>query len=221
MLTQLNEKGTYTEVSDTEAEGEKTDADTDESTEEGPVVESEAEIDGDAETTEEEDRYTDATIAEIIATEGALFTDLEGIATINAVTSSGYDVLDEYALTMQWIDDSRNSIQSEQKDSEGKDIVADAGGETSEDGVTYTKYVVIDDDDYYYLVRCEGIEDYENSTESEEGAADSIKDNIRTELYEEKAVAELEEKVAAEDSKFDVKKKKQDSIDKIVSELTW
>ncbi len=204
MSKQLNETGKYNEKEETGVtEDSKETDETDESS-----------------TSTAKDVYKDATLADIVKNEGKMFTDTAGVKEINAVTSSGYDTLDEYALTMQWADDACPKIQSEQKDKDGKDIVADADGETV-DKITYTKYVVLEDDDYLYVVRCEGIEDFANSTESSAGAGDSIKDQIKSELYNDKADEELKKIVASKGNKFKAEKIRQESVDKMVKEQNW
>ncbi len=195
MSKQLNETGKYNENDETD--------ETDESS-----------------TSTANDLYKDATLADIVRNEGKMFTDTAGVKEINAVTSSGYDTLDEYALTMQWADDACTKIQSEQKDKDGNDIVADADGETV-DKITYTKYVVLEDDDYIYVVRCEGIEDFANSTESSEGVADSVKDNVRKELYEEKACLEISNQISGDPETYEVTDVDQQAIDDVVSEHRW
>ena len=141
-----------------------------------------------------------------------------GKVVINAVTKCGQDVLDEIALNMQWKDEERKVIIC--KDKDGNEKTEYTGGETV-DGVTYTQYFLLDDDHYFYLVRCIGIEDFENSKESEEGAEDSIKDIVRKDMYEDKAVAELEAKIEAAGKKYAVESKKQDEIDAIVKSVSW
>jgi len=162
--------------------------------------------------------YKDATLADIAEKEGALFADEKGKVVINAVSECGQDILDELALTMQWKDEDRNTIVS--KDKDGKEDSAYNGGETV-DGVTYTQYVALADDHYFYIVRCVGIEDFENSKESSEGAADSIKDTVRKDLYEDRAEAALEKMVADAGKKYNVESKKQKEITEIVKSVSW
>lgn len=173
------------------------------------------------ETTSKDDKeyvYKDATLADIAKKEGALFAEESGKVVINAVKKCGQDILDEIALNMQWKDEKRNVIVC--KDKDGKEKEEYNGGETV-DGTTYTQYVLLDDDHYYYIVRCEGIEDFENSKESKEGAADSIKDTVRNDMYEDKAVAELEAKITAGGKTYAVTSKKQDEITAIVKAVGW
>ena len=70
-----------------------------------------------------------------------------------------------------------------------------------------------------FVVRAESITDYENSTESAEGAADSIKDNIKTEWLEDKAVEKLEAMVNEKGDAYKVESKKDEEINEINKEF--
>ena len=68
-----------------------------------------------------------------------------------------------------------------------------------------------------YLVRVENIEDID--TEPEEGAEmNTIQSSLKTQILEDKAVAELEDKVAAAGSKYALKGLKKKNIEKIMKE---
>ena len=161
--------------------------------------------------------YKDATLADIAAKEGVLFTEEKGAVTINSVSKSGYDTLDELALNMQWKDDTHKVIVCVKDDQE----VADYNGGETVDGITYTQYVAVSDDSYCYVLRCVGIDDFDTSKESKEGAEDSVKDAVKRQLYEDRATETLEKKVKDAGKKFNVKGKKQAEIDKIVKSVSW
>ncbi|MBQ8165351.1 MAG: hypothetical protein IJZ94_06010 [Clostridia bacterium] len=211
----MNNGGKYTE------EKEETDSETSSETTDGDAAA--ATDTAESTETESEDAYVykDATLADIAAKEGALYADNNGEVEINALTKSGYDVLDELALSMQWKDAERKAIVSKTTDESGTEVIKYGENGETVDGVTYTDYIKIDDDDYYYIVRCIGIEDFENSTESEAGAADSVKDQVRDDLYEDKAEAELDKMITDAGNKYNVEKKKQSAIDEIVKSVSW
>lgn len=148
--------------------------------------------------------------------------------------SSLNEKLVEFALSMQWNEDRTQIIkvveededkedkEEDKKDEESseKEDSADAQSddeskeETKKDPMTALE--VIETDTAFYVVRAEDIEDFDNSVESKEGAADSIKDKIKVEWLEDEAVKELEQMVENAGSKFKVDGKKQDKIDEML-----
>lgn len=161
--------------------------------------------------------YTDATLADIAAKEGALFSDSNGEVVINALSKSGQDKLDDIALSMQWRKDSKVIVRLNE---DGTEDEAYLNGETVE-GVTYTQYVTVEDDDYYYVLRCIGIEDFDNSKESSEGAKDSVKDTVRKDIYEDKAEKALEKMIADAGDKYKIKSVKKSAIEDILKDFVW
>ena len=82
---------------------------------------------------------------------------------------------------------------------------------------------IIETETAIFVVRAESITDYENSTESEKGAADSIKDKIKAEWLEDKAVEKLKAMVNEKGDAYKVESKKEEDIkainDSIFSKL--
>lgn len=76
-------------------------------------------------------------------------------------------------------------------------------------------YTVLESDTGYYIVRCTGIEDYENSKDSEEGKEDSIRNTIKATWLEEKASAQVREEALA-DSSFVLSDKKEEKIQELI-----
>ena len=58
-------------------------------------------------------------------------------------------------------------------------------------------YELLEDSKGYYIVRCTGIEDFDNSEDSAEGANDSIKNTIKTKVEEEKATEQMRNEAEA------------------------
>lgn len=146
--------------------------------------------------------------------------------------------LKEFALSMQWDEERKQIIKVEKKDdeeekdesSEEDKTEGDADAQTADEENTeekpeivveapMTALEIIETDSAFYVVRAENIEDFDNTKESEEGKADSIKDQIKTEWLEKEAVKELEQMVANAGSKFSIKAKKQDKIDEITASM--
>lgn len=161
--------------------------------------------------------YNDAKLEDIAKKESSIFQEEGGKYTVYNGTKSYLDVYDEIAYSMQWKDSNRNIIICNYNN--GSEYVDCTGGETV-NGITCTKYFLIEDDCYWYVMRCTGIEDFENSIETEPGSADSIKDNVKAELYDYKANAELDAKIAAE-NRFNITNKNQTAIDAILNNTSW
>ncbi|MBE7064513.1 MAG: hypothetical protein E7384_01690 [Ruminococcaceae bacterium] len=206
ILAALKADGKYTE------EKEKTSETNDEANKDATTESTDKKTDADSNYV-----YKDATLADIASKEGALFAEDKGKVVINALSECGQDVLDELALQMQWKDEKRDTIVCIKDKTED---TAYNGGETV-DGITYTQYVGIGDDNYLYIVRCTGIEDFDNSKESSAGAEDSVKDTVRRDLYEDKATEALDKMVENAGKKFAVKSKKQAEINKIAKAVSW
>ena len=94
---------------------------------------------------------------------------------------------------------------------------------TDEKKDVMTKLEIIETETAIFVVRAESITDYENSTESEKGAADSIKDRIKAEWLEDKAVEKLKAMVNEKGDAYKVESKKEEDIkainDSIFSKL--
>ncbi|MBR7061730.1 MAG: hypothetical protein IKI42_01725, partial [Clostridia bacterium] len=155
--------------------------------------------------------------------------------------SSGVDEIDKYVLRVQWNSDRTGFVVTEEKvddetDSAGTsststETTGETTGETSgednkEEETAKVKpsdieIVKVNNEDgtlkELYLVRVEDINDIDSAPE--EGAEmNSIQSSIKAKLLEDKAVAELEEKVAAAGSKYALKGQKDKLINKIIKE---
>lgn len=165
-----------------------------------------------------------------------------GLSQINNVSPSTIDEITDYALSMIWNEDRTQIIKKETDKEEDKEAETDTevkdepqaqdaetdtetdaetetDADTEEENSVMTELEIIETQTAIFVVRAESITDYENSTESEEGAADSIKDNIKAEWLEEKAVEKLEALVNEKGDEFKVESKKEEDIKEINDSL--
>lgn len=113
---------------------------------------------------------------------------------------------------MVWNEDRTKIVKKDAADSQEKD--KENKGEDDKESVM-TALTVLETEKAVYVVRAESITDYENSQESKEGAADSIKDKIKSEWLEDKAVEDLKGKVNDEGDKYKITGKKEEEIKKL------
>lgn len=150
-----------------------------------------------------------------------------GLSQINNISPSTIDEITDYALSMIWNEDRTQIIKKEadkdtEADKEVKDEPQAQDAETDKDAEkeddkkeensVMTELEIIETQTAIFVVRAESITDYENSTESEKGAADSIKDRIKAEWLEEKAVEKLEALVNEKGDAYKVESKKEEDI---------
>jgi len=90
-------------------------------------------------------------------------------------------------------------------------------GPSVEQNSEVSKVVIIETDTKYYLVRVDSIIDFDNSVESKEDAADSIKDIIKTNLMKQMADDDMKELVKEE--KYQINDKKESLIEDIRKEM--
>ncbi len=110
-------------------------------------------------------------------------------------------------------DSASSSTSDENKNEDDKDDKED--GDKEEDEKDYsTQLVLVETEKGIYIVRCENIEDFDNSEDSEEGAKDSIKNTILATRMEEMATEELENEVPA--SSYPLKNRKTKIIQELV-----
>lgn len=154
-----------------------------------------------------------------------------GLSQINNVNPSTIDEITDFALSMIWNEDRTQIIKKETDKEENKDSEADKevkdepqaqdaetdkeADKTDEKKDVMTQLEIIETETAIFVVRAESITDYENSTESEKGAADSIKDKIKAEWLEEKAVEKLEVLVNEKGDAYKVESKKEDELKEI------
>ena len=131
-----------------------------------------------------------------------------GLSQINNKNKGSVDKITEYALSMVWNDDKTKIIKKDSADKQN--------GNTDS---VMTDLEVIETETAIYVVRAESITDYENSKESAEGKADSIKDNIKAEWLEDKSIEDLKGKVNDAGGKYNITSKKDKEINKLNSEL--
>lgn len=166
-----------------------------------------------------------------------------GLEEINNNNKSTVDEITEYALSMVWNADRSKIVKSDAEASEASAQSADEGSsdeaaDTNDDAesaddedkdkededkkdenTVRSDYEIIETDTAIYVVCAESITDYENSEESKEGAADSIKDVIKAEYLEDKAVEALKKEVNDLGSKYSVGSRKNDLIDELSQEV--
>lgn len=162
-----------------------------------------------------------------------------GLSQINNVSPSTIEEITDYALSMIWNEDRTQIIKKEADKEEDKNTETDKevkdepqaqdaetdkeADKTDEKKDVMTKLEIIETQTAIFVVRAESITDYENSTESEKGAADSIKDRIKAEWLEDKAVEKLKAMVNEKGDAYKVESKKEEDIkainDSIFSKL--
>lgn len=138
-----------------------------------------------------------------------------GLSEINNNAKDSVQEITDYALSMIWNADRTKIVK---KDAESQPKTADAE-ESKDENTVMTALEMIETETAIYVVRAESITDYENSKESKEGAKDSIKDIIKAEVLEEKAVEKLEALVNEKGDDYKITSKKQDEIDALNKEL--
>ena len=100
-----------------------------------------------------------------------------------------------------------------------KEIEIKKEEDKKEENTVMTELSIIETQTAIFVVRAESITDYENSKESAEGAADSIKDKIKAEWLEDKAVEKLEAMVNEKGDAYKVESKKDEEINEINKEF--
>ena len=191
----LNEKGTYSEL---------------QKDEDGNVIK-------DAEGNDTY-LYNEVTFQELIKAESALSdaSTNEGLITFNNSTSFSDTNVKNYVLAYQWDSDRTGIVNTYKTDFTVEDTeeeAADEAGENAEEtaeesdedtsadadikGKKPTDIVPILTKSGIYLTRCEDIKDFDNSVESSEGAADSVKDKVKSDMFDERATEELDTRTKA------------------------
>ena len=144
-----------------------------------------------------------------------------GLSEINNNAQDAVKEITDYALSMIWNADRTKIVEKEaEKKPEAKDVdTSKDDSEKKEENTVMTDLKMIETETAIYVVRAESITDYENSKESKEGAADSIKDIIKAEVLEEKAVEKLEALVNEKGNDYKITSKKEDEIKELNKEL--
>lgn len=152
-----------------------------------------------------------------------------GLSEINNVSPSTIDEITDYALSMQWNEDRTKIVQTKTETDKEDDAETEEKPEAQdaeekeedkkEENTVMTELSIIETQTAIFVVRAESITDYENSKESAEGAADSIKDKIKTEWLEDKAVEKLEAMVNEKGDEYKVESKKDEEINEINKEF--
>lgn len=137
-----------------------------------------------------------------------------GLSQINNLKKSTEEKITEYALSMVWNADKTKIVKKDGTASQDDDKT-----EEKKDDNVMTALEIIETENTIYVVRAESITDFDNSTESAEGKADSIKDQIKAEWLEDKAVENLEGKVNTAGDKFAVTGKKNEDINELNQKL--
>ena len=136
-----------------------------------------------------------------------------GLSEINNLNKSSVDEITDYALSMVWNEDRTKIVKKDQAE-EAAEEESEEESEEEEESVM-TDLEIIETETAIYVVRAESITDYDNSVESEEGAADSIKDTIKSEWLEDKAVEDLETQVNNAGDKYKITGRKEEEINEL------
>jgi hypothetical protein len=167
----------------------------------------------------------------------------KGLVSVGGGASSNVEDIDEYLLQMQW-NEARDGfifvekVEEEESDKEdskeegsaetssASDADADKKDETKVKPSALKKIEVKNDDGVVvelYLVRVEKIDDFDTEVETKDDAKEetlnTVQSTIKSELLEEKAVAELDKKVADAGNQFKVESKKQERLDEILDSM--
>lgn len=136
-----------------------------------------------------------------------------GLSEINNLNKSSVDEITDYALSMVWNEDRTKIVKKDQAEQQAEEAAEDESEDEEESVMTDLE--IIETETAIYVVRAESITDYDNSVESEEGAADSIKDTIKSEWLEDKAVEELETQVNDAGDKYKITGRKDEEISEL------
>jgi len=134
-----------------------------------------------------------------------------GFSEINNNSPSTVKEITEYALSMEW-NEGRTQIVERVPEGEPKAQDTNTSEEKKDENSVMTELKMIPTDTAVYVVRAESITDFENSKESQEGAEDSIKDIIKAEILEEKAVEKLEALVNERGNEYKIEGKKEEEL---------
>lgn len=140
-----------------------------------------------------------------------------GLSKINNLNKSSVDEITDYALSMVWNEDRTKIVKKDQTEDQAEEAAEEESEEESEEEEesVMTDLEIIETETAIYVVRAESITDYDNSVESEEGAADSIKDTIKSEWLEDKAVEDLETQVNNAGDKYKITGRKEEEINEL------
>ena len=140
-----------------------------------------------------------------------------GLSEINNLNKSSVDEITDYALSMVWNEDRTKIVKKDQTEDQAEEAAEEESEEESEEEEesVMTDLEIIETETAIYVVRAESITDYDNSVESEEGAADSIKDTIKSEWLEDKAVEDLETQVNKAGDKYKITGRKEEEINEL------
>lgn len=140
-----------------------------------------------------------------------------GLSEINNLNKSSVDEITDYALSMVWNEDRTKIVKKDQTEDQAEEAAEEESEEESEEEEesVMTDLEIIETETAIYVVRAESITDYDNSVESEEGAADSIKDTIKSEWLEDKAVEDLETQVNNAGDKYKITGRKEEEINEL------
>ena len=166
----------------------------------------------------------------------------KGVISVGAGSETGIEEIDEYMLQMQW-NESRDGfifvekVEEEDETDDAKEESAEtssASDETKKEEEEKVKpsdlhKIEVKNDDgvltALYLVRVEDINDFDTEVEKKENAdsdeetLNDVQSAIKSEILEDKAMADLDKKVAAAGKKFNVKSKKQKRMDEILDSM--
>lgn len=146
-----------------------------------------------------------------------------GLALINNNSKSAVDEITDYALSMVWNDDRTQIVKGDadktSKSAEDNSSDKDKEDDKDKEESVTSKYEIIETETAIYVVCAESITDFDNSKESSEGAADSIKDTIKAKYLEDKAVEKLEKLVNDAGSKYSIESRKADLIDELSKDV--
>ena len=170
----------------------------------------------------EKAKYVEADFVTIIKGESDLDGKDEdgGLKSVSSGSKLNVTKVDDLIFTYQWDSERKGFIIVEKKDDDKEDKeettdetaedetaeaeTEEAADEAADDTAAQTAgknpsdISVVKTSSGVYLVRCENITDYDNSVESGEGKADSIKDKIKATLFDERATEELDKIIADE-----------------------
>lgn len=167
----------------------------------------------------------------------------KGSFVVGAGQETAVEEINDYILQMQWneardgfifVEKVEDKEDSKNEESAATSSAADTGSDKKEEEKEEDKVkpsalkrieVKNDDDEIIglYLVRVEDINDFDTEVEkkedSKEETLNTVQSTIKSEILEDKAVADLDKKVAAEGDTFKVESIKQERLDEILAEM--
>lgn len=170
--------------------------------------------------------YTDATLKDLAKSEGALYSETEGVNKFSGDPTETTDLLTKYATSLDWTDDTRTAVTyteakaetNEEDASAPKTYTLEDNAEAAEDTENaedtetededleypndYTTSALnelkfFEDDTYFYITMCTNIYDINTDTSMEEDTENSDNNSVRFNVVDDLKEAKVEDDLDA------------------------